>query len=86
MYNATNLEDLFQNYERRYTVILYYLTLRLYYMAISPTVVVQYVSAYLGRVIDMCVGHCRSRQRNVTLFDANGPPDSASDYDATSAN
>lgn len=40
LYNATDLDDVLQNQELRYTVGVYYRPRWLYYNAIPPTVVV----------------------------------------------
>lgn len=53
VYNATYLEDVLQNYERRYTVAVYYRPRWVYYVSIQPTVVAQYVLAHLRRVMDI---------------------------------
>lgn len=39
LYNATDLKDVLQNQERRYTVAVYYHTRRVYYITIPPIVV-----------------------------------------------
>lgn len=84
MYNATGLDHVLHNYETRYTFDLYYRPRWLYYISIPAYVVAQFVSAHLGRFMDMYVGHCSSRHSNMTVLDANGLRDAVGDDDTAS--
>lgn len=86
MYSATALETFLQKNEPRYIVAVYCGPRHLYDIFIHSNVPAQYVSAYIGLVMDIYLGQ-RTRIHHInTAFDENGPLEAASDDDATSAN
>lgn len=52
-----------------------------------PTAVVsQYLSVHLDMLIEMYLGYCTSRYRNIAVLDVDGTLEAGNDNDATSSN
>lgn len=64
----------------------YYLHLRLYDIAVPPSVFAWYLSEHLGLVMDMYVGYYSSEKRNMSVFEMNDPLDGVTDDDAANTN